>query len=312
MNLSIQETMTFTEAFMPPDKIFTNVQDIYSYLCYGRNEERQYYETVEGDTLRGVGYRFQNMSPKQIMMLNPDIIFSEDQVITAGMNLNVTYFTSPLTVVVTKDRLVQEIVNAPNPEYKTDSTLPSGTTRIDVEEVNGLENVLYEETWVNGVLQSGNKKSSVMVREPIQAVITVGTQIPPDQGTGSYIWPVDNPMITCAWGCYAGHTGTDIVNRYLPYGQIYAMDTGVVEIASFHSINGFYIVIDHQNGIKTYYGHCSAMFVTEGQVVQRGETIGQIGMTGLATGPHVHSHFIIDGVVTNTCNYLDCNSIAWS
>ena len=312
MGLKVLEKMTISDAFMPPEKIFTSVNEIYNFLCYGRNEERQYYVTQEGDTLRGVGYLFQNMSPKQLMMLNPDVIVSEDQVITPGMDLNVTYFSSPLTVVVTKDRLAQEIVNAENPEYRSDPTVAAGVTRIDVEELNGLENVLYEETWINGVLQSGSRKSSVMVREPVQAIITVGTQKTVDYGSGNYIWPVDNPMVTCGWGCYYGHTGTDIVNRYERYGAIYAVDTGIVETASFHYINGNYVVIDHQNGYKTYYGHMSAMFVAQGQTVQRGDVIGQIGMTGYATGPHVHFHFLVDGVITNACNIMDCNTIPWS
>ena len=309
MNLKIEESMNFQEAFVSPDQIYTTVNEIYDYLCYGRNEERQYYETIEGDTLRGVGYRFKNMSPRQLMMLNPDIIFSEEQMLSVGTVLNVTYFKSPITVVVTKDRLTQEVINPENPEYKTDPTLPSGSRIVQVQEVSGLKNVLYEETWINGVLQSGKEKSSVVVREPIRGVIVMGTQRVPNIGSGNYIWPTDSPGITCLWGCYAGHTGTDIVNRYNPYGPIYAIDTGVVETASFHYINGNYVVIDHGGGVKTYYGHMSQMFVEPGQTVQRGDIIGMIGMTGWATGPHVHLHFIIDGVITNACNFLDCDSL---
>lgn len=309
MNLRIEETMNFSEDFVSPNKIFSNVNEIYNYFCYGRSEERQYYETVEGDTLSGVGYRFLNMSPRQLMTLNPDIIFSEDQIITPGMVLNVTYFSSPITVVVTKDRLAQETINPDNPIYETDASLPSGSRVVENEEVKGLKNVLYEETWINGVLQTGKEKSSVVIREPITALIRVGTKRMPSVGSGNYIWPVDNPAITCNWGCYAGHTGTDIVNLYEKYGPIYAIDTGVVDIASFHYINGNYVVIDHGNGIKTYYGHMTQFYVEPGQVVQRGDVIGQIGYTGVASGPHVHLHFIVDGTITNACNYLDCGSL---
>ena len=310
--LKIAETMTFTNAFMPPNEIYTDVNEIYNFLCYGRNSERQYYETVEGDTLQGVGYRFQNMSPKQLMMLNPGVISSEDQVITAGLKLNVTYFSSPLTVIVSKERLAQEVINPDNPEYRTDPTLDANVTRVEVEEVNGLENVLYEETWVNGVLQTGDKKSSQIVRQPIQAVIVVGTQKVVDYGTGNYVWPVDNPRVTCGWGCYYGHTGTDLVNQYERYGPIHAADTGVVYKASYNGIDGNFVEIDHQNGIITHYGHMSAIYVEVGQTVQRGDIIGQIGMTGVATGPHVHFHFLIDGVINNACNFMDCTSIPWS
>ena len=312
MNLSIAETMTFTDAFVAPDKIYTSVSEIYNYLCYGRTTERQYYETVEGDTLQGVGAKFQNMSSKQVMMINPDKIFSEDQVLEPGMVLNVTYFSSPLTITVTKERLSQETVYADNPIYNTDSSLPAGTTRIDVEESNGSKNVLYEEKWVNGVLQSGSELSSVVVKEAVQAVITVGTQKVVSYGSGNYIWPVDNPTITCAWGCYYGHTGTDIVNSYNRYGPIYAIDTGTVAKATYNGIDGNFVEIDHGNDIFTHYGHMSKIVVSVGDVVQRGDIIGYIGMTGVATGPHVHLHFIVNGVITDACTIMDCTSISWS
>ena len=305
----IQETMTIIEAIAAPESIMRSFEEVYNYFCYGRNQERQYYQVKEGDTLQGVGFYFKDMSAHQIMMINPDVIVSEDQILTVGMMLNVTYFTSPITVTVTRQRLSQEDIVAPTPEYREDNSLVAGATRIDVNEVNGLKNVLYEETWVNGVLQSGRELSSVTVREPIRAVISLGTMRVPDVGTGNFIWPVENPKITCMWGCYFGHMGTDIVNQYDRYGDVFAADTGVVNRVSYDSISGNYVIIDHQNGFKTWYGHCSEIYVNEGQIVQRGEVIARIGSTGYATGPHVHFHMYVDGVQTNACQYMNCASI---
>ncbi len=317
MNVKIQETISYTTEFVEPSEVYTTYNEIYEYLCYGKNVEKQYYITEEGDTLRGIGYRFKNMSPRQLMMINQDIIFSEDQVLTPGMSINVTYFSSPLNVVVTKDRLASEIVVPDSPEYIKDATIESGTTVIETEESNGLKNVLYAETWVNGVLQSGEVKSSNVVRQPVQGIIRVGTQRKADVGTGNYVWPVDNPMITCGWGCYyiagiGSHTGTDFVNQYERYGAVYAADTGVVETATYNSIDGNYVVINHQNGYKTHYGHMSSILVEVGQVVSRGEQIGVMGMSGYATGVHTHFHFIVDGVLTDACSIMDCTTIPWS
>lgn len=307
--VKIQETMTIIEAIAAPEDIMCSFDEIYTYFCYGRNTERQYYQVKEGDTLQGVGFYFRNMSAHQIMMINPDVIVSENQILSVGMMLNVTYFTSPITVTVTKQRLSQEDIVAPTPEYREDASLVAGATRIDVNEVNGLKNVLYEETWVNGVLQSGRELSSVTVREPIRAVIYLGTMRVPDVGTGNFIWPVENPKITCLWGCYFGHKGTDIVNQYERYGDIMAADTGVVIRVNYDSISGNYLIIDHQNGFKTWYGHCSEIYVNEGQIVQRGDIIARIGSTGYTTGPHVHFGMYVDDVLSNACQFLNCASI---
>ncbi len=317
VGVRIVENISYSTTYASFDEVFTSVSEVYDFLSYGRNSERQYYETKAGDTLRGIGYQFKNMSPRQLMLINQDQIFSEDQVLSAGMTLNVTYFSSPITVEVTKERLAQEIIVPDSPQYISDASIISGTTQIDVAEQNGRENVLYEETWVNGVLQTGSVKSSYVVSPSIQGVIRVGTGKKPDTGTGNYVWPVDNPMITCGWGCYyiegiGSHIGTDFVNQYERYGAVYAADTGVVEKAQYNSIDGNYVVIDHQNGYKTHYGHMSSILVEVGQVVTRGEQIGIMGMTGYATGVHTHFHFIVNGVITDACTIMDCTTVPWS
>lgn len=53
-------------------------------------------------------------------------------------------------------------------------------------------------------------------------------------------------------------------------------------------LSGLTIEINHHNGLMTYYGHLSRLLVTKGQSVQRGQVIGISGMTGTATGPHLH------------------------
>ncbi len=122
----------------------------------------------------------------------------------------------------------------------------------------------------------------------------------PSVGSGRFRYPVDNPVVTCGWYCYAGHTATDFQNSVNRYGVVRAADRGTVEVASYQSINGYYVWINHNNGYKTYYGHMNTRpYVSPGQIVTRGEVIGQIGMTGLATGPHVHFMVTINGTYIN-------------
>jgi murein DD-endopeptidase MepM/ murein hydrolase activator NlpD len=90
---------------------------------------------------------------------------------------------------------------------------------------------------------------------------------------------------------YDGHDGYDYGLTYEP---IAAAAGGVVilsgwAVPSCHScLSGLTIEIGHSNGLLTYYGHLSQLYVAVGQQVRRGQVIGLSGMTGTATGPHLH------------------------
>ena len=303
--------MNAEKAVASPDEIFTTEEEIFEYLCYGRNTARSYWTVEEGDTLQAIGGRNGDMSPKQLVMLNRDVLTSVDQILVPGMQLNTTYYTSPITVTVVKEKLTQEAVTPPSPIYKEDDTLAAGKTEIITPEVFGLNNVMYEEVWVNGVLMQGEAVLTNVVREPVQGVIALGTMPVVKTGFGTFIYPVDAPMITCGWGCYYGHQGTDFQSRYDRYGNIYASDSGVVERAGYDGLSGNYVVINHNNGYWTWYGHATQFYVSIGDAVERGQVIGQIGMTGTATGPHVHFTLFSGcpqwSCAINACTVMDCS-----
>jgi murein DD-endopeptidase MepM/ murein hydrolase activator NlpD len=72
----------------------------------------------------------------------------------------------------------------------------------------------------------------------------------------------------------------------------------------YNSIYGNAVIIDHGNGEKTLYGHCSKTTAKEGTTVAAGEAIAKVGSTGRSTGPHVHFEIYIDGKTVNPRNYL--------
>ena len=88
------------------------------------------------------------------------------------------------------------------------------------------------------------------------------------------------------------HNGVDI-GKYLG-AEILAAESGVVvsmgnqDNYCYRGAYGKFIVVKHNNGLTTLYAHLSKQIVTVGQEVKRGEVIGYMGKTGLATGPHVH------------------------
>ena len=129
-------------------------------------------------------------------------------------------------------------------------------------------------------------------------------QITPDAGTvvasGQFVWPTSG-KITQNFVWY--HKGTDIANRGVP--AVLAADSGTV-ITSGWSPYGYgnHIIIDHGNGFRTLYAHLSKLYVSAGQGVRRGDSIGQMGSTGRSTGPHLHFEVIRNGVYINPLSVL--------
>jgi murein DD-endopeptidase MepM/ murein hydrolase activator NlpD len=85
---------------------------------------------------------------------------------------------------------------------------------------------------------------------------------------------------------------------------VHATADGVVERANWSGRFGKLVVIDHGNGMKTYYAHLSNWQVVPGQEIRRGEVIGLSGATGHATGPHVHYEVRVSGTPVNPYRYL--------
>ena len=105
-------------------------------------------------------------------------------------------------------------------------------------------------------------------------------------------------------GSWSLHTGVDLA---APRGtKIYAAQSGIVKIAHTKDDNSFgiYVQIEHETGLETKYAHCSKLLVTEGQYVTRGQVIAEVGMTGAATGNHLHFEVIINGQPVQPLDYI--------
>jgi murein DD-endopeptidase MepM/ murein hydrolase activator NlpD len=104
------------------------------------------------------------------------------------------------------------------------------------------------------------------------------------------------------FGDWRMHTGLDISAD--AGSPIYATGNGVVESASWDSGYGNAVVIDHGFGFESRYGHCKEMLVKPGQKVVRGQEIATVGMTGDASGNHVHYEVIVKGKFDNPAKYF--------
>ncbi|CAN5801331.1 hypothetical protein BH20CHL4_BH20CHL4_05260 [soil metagenome] len=152
----------------------------------------------------------------------------------------------------------------------------------------------------------------------IAAAAAASEQAPSSSGaTGSFIYPLASYTFTqgygCsqlgfyaynpAWGCRV-HNGIDLAAP--SYTPILASDGGTVVEAGWCDCGlGYYVKIDHGNGLASLYGHMAEMpYVRVGQSVNQGDTIGPIGSTGLSTGPHTHFMIQQNGVTVNPLDYL--------
>lgn len=124
------------------------------------------------------------------------------------------------------------------------------------------------------------------------------------------IWPVQGE-VTAGFGerldPFSGedafHAGVDIA---APSGTpVRATADGIIlEAGREEAGYGNEIVIDHGDGIATRYGHLRRIFVVEGQEVKQGQIIGTVGMTGRATGPHLHYEVLVHETPVNPARYL--------
>ncbi len=115
-------------------------------------------------------------------------------------------------------------------------------------------------------------------------------------------WPTDGGVITSYFGYRADpftnetkyHSGVDIaVNTGT---NVYACGAGKVYYAGYDEGGyGYFIMIDHGNGLVSLYGHLSKIKVSTGQTVSKGQIIGLSGSSGRSTGPHLHAELRLNG-----------------
>jgi murein DD-endopeptidase MepM/ murein hydrolase activator NlpD len=180
------------------------------------------------------------------------------------------------------------------------------------QQVTELEEIsASDESALEGLIQQKQREEAARREAARRAALLSGGAPPPELGggPGAVGWPVSGP-ITSPFGMrfdpvqhhYQLHSGIDVA---APQGvTISAASEGKIIFAGWYGGYGNAIIIDHGGGISTLYGHCSQIFVGVGQEVQRGQAIGAVGMTGDATGPHVHFEVRVNGKPVDPMSYL--------
>ncbi|MDD2220749.1 MAG: peptidoglycan DD-metalloendopeptidase family protein [Clostridia bacterium] len=179
------------------------------------------------------------------------------------------------------------------------------------EEKSAAVAAINKELWATAAYIDALEQASKDITEEIRALkaSTSGDS----SFDGIFTWPLPGyTYITSNYG-YRTHPVTGVKKSFhtgidirAPKGtKIVAAEDGTVIKAGWNNVYGNMVMIDHNGGVVTLYGHLSRMSVAKGKTILRGEKVGEVGTTGLSTGNHLHFEVRVDGKHTSPWNYLN-------
>ena len=314
-NIYIDQDISIKESFISTDEeIITNVQDMTKYLLFGSLNEGEEYTVKFGDTIETVAFN-NKLSTEEFLIVNPEFT-SKNNLLSPGQKVSIALISPVLRMIVEKN-VVEDVEKPFETEEKEDSSLASGTEKVEVEGVNGLQRVTEKIQYVNGEELPAVITNVEVLKEPVKKVVIKGTKKTysstgrvysgggsPAVTSGIWGWPSISPYkITSTFGYRWGklHKGIDISG--CGYGSpIYSAGNGVVvETVSNCPNQGSYSsrcgggygnmvwVKNDVGNIWMVYGHLTSdVLVSTGQRVTKGQHIGYMGNSGSSTGTHLH------------------------
>ncbi|MCR2805370.1 M23 family metallopeptidase [Paenibacillus soyae] len=289
------EEVQVTSVDVAPTEIAEG-EEIYKKIIDGSTKPTKYIVQA-GDCIGCIAQKF-DISPQVIYENNPWI---EDDKITIGDELDLTVLMPELTV-RTVETLVEMESIAPPVEVRKNDKVRVGEQKIIQEGVEGTQRLTYRIEKQNGYVVTEELVGQEVVVEPITEIVEKGTMVVLGEGTGKFMIPVKSYRITSKYGQRWGrlHSGIDFIGNK----NILASDSGKVEFVGYRTGTGKTIIINHQNGYKTLYGHLDSYSVEEGEKVEKGDKIGIMGNTGNSTGTHLHFEIHKNGTPQNPLKYL--------
>ena len=305
VSVQFVEDVTVTKDYTSTSSI-KQVADLEPILTSNTMEQVDY-SVQSGDTFSGIANSM-DMSVEQLKALNPGVDIHNimiDQTLVVSQAV-------PYLSVKTIDNVTYDGPVAYETQEVPDDTIYQGYSKVITPGVEGWATYNANVSYLNGVEQERTINSTDVHSQPVTEVIAVGTKPrPKTMATGKFIWPIYGKITSgygnrYIFGSYSNHSGIDIAGSY--GAPIVASDGGKVTFAgtgtgSYWSY-GKYVVIDHENGLQSIYGHCSSLCVKAGERVYQGQVIAKVGSTGRSTGNHCHFQIKENGTTVNPYNYL--------
>lgn len=213
----------------------------------------------------------------------------------------------PLSVQLVESGKMSEILPYETEKQETDS-LYKGDTQVQQAGEDGRQIITGKVTRVNGKIIKRDLKKKELVKEPVKEIVLVGTKDKPKTtSTGDFDSPIKSAYTINANGRFGLRWGRmhEGLDYSCPTGTpIYAADGGTVTKSGVYGGYGNCLVIRHDNGSETLYGHCSKLNVGVGAKVYKGQVVAAVGNTGRSTGAHLHFEIHIGGKPVNPESYL--------
>ena len=304
-HMYFEESVSIKKAYISvKNKIYTDKAELSQYLLYGTNEKKNGYKVMVGDTLESIA-EASKLNVRELLIANPSLR-GENTVLKIGEIIN-NSIIDPVMNLVEEVKVTEDVDIAYEKKTEVDDNLNYGESVVAQAGVTGKARTTQEMRIINGERsQETTMISYVTLREKVDEITKVG---PTSHVVGQYIdtgldwgWPTNQPYVITTdyenrWGEH--HDALDISGTGFGSPIYAAREGSVVSINTGCPKNGYlgsscgsgygnYIIINHGNGYEIIYAHLSAVNVSVGSKVKRGQVIGAMGNSGSSTGTHLH------------------------
>jgi murein DD-endopeptidase MepM/ murein hydrolase activator NlpD len=296
-SVSFEEKVETVTANIDASKL-SDPDELFLKLTEGEPIPRKY-TVKQGDCIGCIASKL-NISEELIYQNNKWI---KNDYINVGDVLDLSEEEPPILNVNSEEQVTEIEVIEPPVEYRKSDAMKLGQQKVLREGSEGKQQVTYQLIKRNGSLIEEEQIAKKVLKAPVATLILKGTKVIRGEGSGKFAWPVSGARITSYLGARWGrmHNGIDMIGK----SSIMAADEGVVEFAGYKSGGlGNAVIINHNNGFKTTYGHMKSVSVKKGQIVEKGDVIGIMGSTGRSTGTHLHFEIHLNGKLKNPTSYL--------
>lgn len=270
-----------------------------------------YTEIGDGDNDNIAFVEIDNMPEYKLCLLKRGIITNDEEIYEKVKSTGVTYYR--YYAILEEEEEKKYVSNFQIAEQVVAGLKEKNSNNIDkIQIIEKYDTELKEFTTADEAISSlyikKVEKPVMVAKTKSSGSVNTSTKIAKNYASIgiNLIRPVTG-TITSRFGSISSrrssaHTGLDIAaSRGTP---IYAAAAGKVTFSGTKGSYGKMVVITHSNGVQTYYGHCSKLYVSAGQTVSQGQTIAAVGSTGNSTGSHLHLEVRVNGVAYNPQNYV--------